>query len=230
MAPEAAQARHLVAQSLPESICLLLLTGMRSVSLPAKLCISDAAVRAVYPVSFLYTAVLWQYMGLPCISVSHTRYVCTCCLQAATLAGCKLLLALCDREAAPRSRDEFFITDLVGLKAVDADTQQLIGIVTEVYDSSASYSLLRVRLAPNEQDIAQSKYRSVLVPFVSEIVPDVDVQGGLMEVTLPEGLMETASSKKLRRPYTTEQQAQLRQQLKQRQQQQIQQQQQQEPQ
>lgn len=52
--------------------------------------------------------------------------------QAESLAGHKLLLALCDRETAPRSKDEFFITDLVGLRATAADTQQLLGIVTEV--------------------------------------------------------------------------------------------------
>lgn len=150
-----------------------------------------------------------------------------CCLclrllsaQAAALAGHKVLLALCDREAAPRLRDEFFITDLVGLKVLDSQTQHLVGIVTEVYDTSASYSLLRVRLAPTEEDIAQSKYRSVLVPFVTEFVPDVDVAGGVLQLSSPEGLLDTASSRKLRRPYSAEQQEQLRQQLTQRTQQQ----------
>lgn len=156
---------------------------------------------------------------LPCHSQSgQQQHICLYVvplLQAATFAGYKLLLALCDREAAPRSRDEFFITDLVGLKALNASNQQLIGIVTEVYDSSASYSLLRVRVAPNEEDISQSKYRSVLVPFVKEIVPDVDIAGGVLQMSPPEGLLDTASRKKLRRPYTPEQQMQLRQQLKQ---------------
>jgi hypothetical protein len=89
-----------------------------------------------------------------------------------------------------------------------------------VYDSTGSYSLLRVRLAPNELDIQQSRYRSMLVPFVEDMVPTVDVQGGKLLLDLPEGLLETASAKKLRRPYTPEQQAQLRRQLLQRQQQQ----------
>lgn len=147
-----------------------------------------------------------------------------CCvlllLQAATLAGYKLLLALCDREARPRGRDEFFIDQLVGLKVVDEASSILVGIVTEVYESGSSYSLLRMRLAPDESDIQASKYRSVLVPFVSEIVPNVDVAGGQLGVSLPEGLLETASSTKLRKAYTSEQQAQLREQLKRRQEQQ----------
>ncbi|WIA32139.1 hypothetical protein OEZ86_002989 [Tetradesmus obliquus] len=140
--------------------------------------------------------------------------------QAELLAGSKLLLALCDRESSPRGRDEFFITDLVGLKALQQGSAELLGIVTEVYDSTSSYSLLRVRLAPDESDIQQSRYRSILVPFVEDMVPTVDVAAGQLLLSLPEGLMETASAKKLRRPYTPEQQAQLRRQLLQRQQQQ----------
>jgi hypothetical protein len=89
-----------------------------------------------------------------------------------------------------------------------------------VYDSTGSYSLLRIRLAPDEADIQQSRYRSILVPFVEDMVPTVDVKVGQLLLSLPEGLLETASTKKLRRPYTAEQQAQLRRQLLQRQQQQ----------
>jgi hypothetical protein len=96
-----------------------------------------------------------------------------------------------------------------------------VGVVSEVYDASASYSLLRLRLAPEEADIAGSTFRSVLVPFVAEMVPSVDVAARVLGVLLPEGLLETASKpRRLRRPYTPAQQAQLRAQLAQRQQQQ----------
>jgi len=64
------------------------------------------------------------------------------------------------------------------------------------------------------------RYRSVLVPFVEDFVPHVDVGQGVLQLAPPEGLMDTASSKKLRRPYSAEQQAQLRKQLRERQQQQ----------
>lgn len=57
---------------------------------------------------------------------------CCHCVQAAELAGYKLLLALCDREARPRGRDMFFVDQLVGLKAMDAASGTLLGIVTEV--------------------------------------------------------------------------------------------------
>lgn len=160
--------------------------------------------------------------ALVCLCLCLSFSVCCCCCQAATLAGHKLLLALCDREARPRGRDEFFVDQLVGLKAVDAASSSnlLVGIVTEVYDNGSSYSLLRVRLAPDEEDIAASRYRSVLVPFVSEIVPTVDVVGGQIGVSLPEGLLDTATTTKLRKAYTPEQQEQLRQQLRRRQQEQ----------
>eukprot|EP00775_Hariotina_reticulata_P012964 gene12964-13093_t len=63
------------------------------------------------------------------------------------------------KEVLDRDEDEFFITDLVGLRALGAGSGMLLGVVTEVYDSTASYSLLRVRLAPNEEDIQQSRRR-----------------------------------------------------------------------
>ncbi|KAF8071154.1 rimM [Scenedesmus sp. PABB004] len=130
--------------------------------------------------------------------------------KAETLAGHKLLLALCDREASPRSGDEFFVTDLVGLRGLDAGSGVLLGLVTEVYDSAASYSLLRLRLAPDEADVAASRYRTVLVPFVEAMVPRVDVRRGTLALDLPDGLLQTASARKLRRPYTPEQAAALR--------------------
>lgn len=56
-----------------------------------------------------------------------------------------------------------------------------------MYESGSSYSLLRLRLAPDEADIAGSTFRSLLLPFVAQMVPAVDVGGGSMQVDLPEG-------------------------------------------
>lgn len=90
-----------------------------------------------------------------------------------------------------------------------------------MYDNGASYSLLRLRLAPEEDDIQASRYRSMLVPFVTDMVPDVDLEGGKICVALPEGLLETASVTKLRKAYTPDQQQLLREQLKKRRQQRL---------
>ncbi len=133
------------------------------------------------------------------------------------LAGCRLLLALCDREAAPGGKDEFFIADLVGLAAREA-CGTLLGVVTEVLEPGGGYALLRIRLAPDATDIAESRYRSLLVPFVEGMVPSVDVGARSMTVTLPEGLLDTASVRKLARPYTPQQATKLRAQLRTRQQ------------
>jgi hypothetical protein len=66
------------------------------------------------------------------VSYNRTAAALLLLLQAELLAGSKLLLALCDRESSPRGRDEFFITDLVGLRALQQGSEQLLGIVTEV--------------------------------------------------------------------------------------------------
>jgi hypothetical protein len=66
-----------------------------------------------------------QYMhALTCIHPhAHTP------AQAAALSGHLLLLALCDREARPRGRDEFFVDQLVGMRAVHARSKALVRCV-----------------------------------------------------------------------------------------------------
>ncbi|KAI8464317.1 MAG: hypothetical protein J3K34DRAFT_461970 [Monoraphidium minutum] len=127
---------------------------------------------------------------------------------AERLAGLKLLLAVGDRERL-RGSDEFYVQDLVGLKVYDHAGGGLIGLVTEVYDGTGTFSTLRLRLAPSREDIAGSVMRTTLLPFAAEVVPVVDVDAGRMEVSPPPGLLDLTSKKKLRRPYTPEQAARL---------------------
>jgi hypothetical protein len=125
------------------------------------------------------------------------------------------LLAVCDREQL-RSEDEFFIQDLIGMKAYLAGTMQLLGLVTEVYDGTGTYDTLRLRLVPTESDITKSQYRTVLVPFVEQMVPHVDKRAKQLTVDPPEGLLspEVVGVRKLKKPYTPQQQQQLLQQLR----------------
>ena len=136
-------------------------------------------------------------------------------LQAETLSKHTLLLALCDREQL-RSKDEFFVQDLIGMKAYLAGTGQLLGMVTEIYDRTGTYDTLRLRLVPTEADITKSQYRTVLVPFVDQIVPDVDKKAKQLTVDPPKGLLspEVVTVRTLKKPYTPEQQQKLLQQLK----------------
>ena len=73
--------------------------------------------------------------------------------------------------------DEFYDHELIGLKVVQDGEE--IGEVTGVMN------------APNRK-ILEAAYqgREVLVPFVMDIVPEVDLEEGFLEITPPEGLLD----------------------------------------
>jgi 16S rRNA processing protein RimM len=75
--------------------------------------------------------------------------------------------------------DEFSDFELVGLAAVTTDGEPL-GEVVRI-DHAPSSDLLVLRRPDG---------RSALVPFVRAIVPEVDVAGGRLVVTPPEGLFD----------------------------------------
>ncbi len=86
-----------------------------------------------------------------------------------------------DTEAAPAEEDAWYDHQLVGLDVVrDGD---VIGRVVRV-DHFPAQDLLIVRPTGRGEDA------DVLVPFVSAIVPEVDVEGGRVVVTPPAGLFE----------------------------------------
>jgi len=93
------------------------------------------------------------------------------------LRGVRLLLAAGDR---PRldDPDEFYDTDLIGLTARSADGQ-VFGTIREV-----------VHIGPADYLELEVDGVSRLVPFVSSIVPEVDVTGGFVIIAPPEGLFE----------------------------------------
>ncbi len=74
--------------------------------------------------------------------------------------------------------DEFYDTDLIGL-AVRTVAGQDLGPVTDVLHSPAG-SLLAIEVAGRE----------VLLPFRAEFVPTIDLDAGIAEVELPDGLLE----------------------------------------
>ena len=73
-----------------------------------------------------------------------------------------------DRLPAP-APNEFYLADLVGLRAVTADGQEL-GEVAAVHDYGAGASL---------------EIGARLLPFTRACVPEVDVAGGQLTVVLP---------------------------------------------
>lgn len=96
---------------------------------------------------------------------------------AETVRGLTLLTDV-DRDETPQDPEEFYDHQLVGLSMVSTDGIP-VGEVTEVLHG-AGQDLLVVRAADG---------REVLVPFVTAIVPVVDVAGGTMQVADRPGLL-----------------------------------------
>lgn len=97
--------------------------------------------------------------------------------QAETLRGHWMYVEAGDER--PEDPDEFYDHQLVGLRVVVAGTA--VGTVTDVLHLPAQ-DLLVVGTGPGQ----------VLVPFVADIVPAVDLATGEVEVVAMEGLFDDA--------------------------------------
>lgn len=91
----------------------------------------------------------------------------------------------CEADSAEEMEDEdaFYPEDLIDLDVLvgdDAATAKKIGTVIDVLDSPAQF-LLEVR--------KDSDGSTALVPFVEQIVPEVDLEAGFVRLTPPDGLL-----------------------------------------
>ena len=134
--------------------------------------------------------------------------------QAEELRNYKLLVSKSDRPKL--KKDEYHVSDLVGLEAYHQETGENIGVVVDMY--SAGNDLLEIKLhqqpeitakrdraveAKPRRDLSQisrrskrKKYRpksnkplTIFVPFVKEIVPVVDIANQRLEISPPDGLL-----------------------------------------
>jgi len=96
--------------------------------------------------------------------------------NAAEEARGTLLVVPVDPEETPEDPEEFYDHQLVGLRVV-TPTGEDLGVLTEVVHGAAQ-DLLAVKVDDRE----------VLVPFVSALVPEVDVAGGRIVVDDRPGL------------------------------------------
>jgi 16S rRNA processing protein RimM len=95
--------------------------------------------------------------------------------DAQPLGGEELLL---DREALDTlEAGEFYVADLIGLKAVNY-TGEVVGTVVDTFETAA-HEVLVVREEQDRQDL--------YLPFTLQHVPEVDLQKGRIVVRLPEG-------------------------------------------
>ncbi|RAG81514.1 ribosome maturation factor RimM [Streptacidiphilus pinicola] len=94
-----------------------------------------------------------------------------------------MLIAEIDPEDTPEDPDEYYDHQLVGLDVVLADGT-LVGELTEVLHLPYQDLLTVVRPDGTE----------VLVPFVSEIVPEIDLEAQRAVITPPPGLIDPAQA------------------------------------
>ena len=108
--------------------------------------------------------------------------------QAEEMRGCKLLVSEDDRPYLEEG--EYHILDLVGLQVFMQESGELIGKVVNLIP--AGHDLLEVELHQEEnpeQAPNKKKPKNLLIPFVKEIVPVVDIAARRAEITPPSGLL-----------------------------------------
>ncbi len=96
---------------------------------------------------------------------------------AEAIRGTHLVMRTADRPAL-EDADDFYDTDLIGLQARTVAGEALGPVRDVLHAGAAVYLVLEVA------------GRERLVPFVSAVVPTVDVGAGIVEVDPPEGLFD----------------------------------------
>lgn len=126
--------------------------------------------------------------------------------QAEKLRGCKLLVT--SQDLPQLDEDEFHVADLMNLEVYHQETKENIGFVVDLF--TAGHDLLEVQLhkqpileevvTPEVSKISRkskikkpkrtkNKPVTILIPFVKEIVPIVDLENKKIYVNPPEGLL-----------------------------------------
>lgn len=81
--------------------------------------------------------------------------------------------------AVKLGKDEYFVADLIGMRAVD-DENSICGTITDVIETGAN----------DVYDISLDDGRRLLLPAIRECVRNVDVDEGLMKIHILNGLLE----------------------------------------
>ncbi len=103
-----------------------------------------------------------------------------------------------DRNGAEALRGTLLVVDSATAGETGADEwwdHQLVGLRVELEDGSALGEVTEVVHLPGNDllSVRRDDGREALFPFVAEIVPVVDVAGGRVVVTPPEGLLDLDS-------------------------------------
>ena len=95
------------------------------------------------------------------------------------LRGRVLYLA---REDAKLPEGRYFVQDLMGLSAVDADTGRVYGKVTDVFPTGSN----------DVYQVTDEAGHDYLVPAIREVIVRVDVDGGVLELRPMRGIFDDA--------------------------------------
>lgn len=106
--------------------------------------------------------------------------------QAETLRDAKLLIK--DKKIPELEEEEYHVSQLIDLEVYHHQTEKLIGVVVDLF--TTGHDLLEIKLI-NETE-PKDKEKKVLVPFVYEIVPIVDLEQNRIEINPPKGLLSLA--------------------------------------
>lgn len=87
-------------------------------------------------------------------------------------------------DAIPLEEDEYFITDLIGLKVINDDTEEEIGTLTDVLQTGAN-DVYQVKTIPGI-----AKNDEILFPAIAECIKSVDLASGTIRVHVMKGLLD----------------------------------------
>ena len=88
-----------------------------------------------------------------------------------------------DREDAPPMEEgEHFIQDLLGLRALDADTGREYGRITDVLHTGAN----------DVYELTGEQREKKLVPAIPDVIIEIDLEGGVMRIRPLKGLFDDA--------------------------------------
>ena len=118
--------------------------------------------------------------------------------EARAIHGHTLLVHKSARDEL-EDEDEFYVQELVGLRVELLETGEEVGTVQDIMDGTGTHDVLQ---------IVNEAGQAILLPFVKEMVPEVDMDAGVLRATPPEGLLEVytreikknSSEKRRRRP------------------------------
>lgn len=94
-----------------------------------------------------------------------------------TAAGLKNKVIYIDRKDARLEKGRFFIQDVLGLPALDDETDAEIGKVKEVLDMPA-----------HSVYVIEKDGKEILIPDVPEFITEVDIEAGYVKIHLIEGM------------------------------------------